>query len=70
MATAQAYSTNDTRLFIDILIGPQQHDEHCKGWRWHMYVRDSEKRWEGVKAEMKKMLAERRAAEELMQAAE
>ena len=69
-ATAQAYSTNDTRLFIDCLIGPQQHDAHMKGYRWHQYVGDSEQRWEGVKAQLKKMIAERRAAENLLQAAE
>lgn len=45
----------------DLLCGPQQHDEHCKGWRWHLYVRDDAKRWANVMAEMQKMRAERMA---------
>lgn len=51
-----------TEIIRDVICGPQQHNEHCKGWRWHLYVADNEKRWEAVKAEMKKMHAERRLA--------
>ena len=64
--------TGSTEQIIDLLFGPRQHNEHCKGWRWHMYVRDADKRMDAVRAEMRKMLAERRAFEEaiLQEAAE
>lgn len=49
----------------ELLCGPQQHNEHCKGWRWHLYVQDNEKRFQNVMAEVRKMAAERRAREEV-----
>ena len=54
----------------ELLCGPQDHNEHCKGWRWHLYVQDDAKRWASVEAELRKMNAERRAREEFQQAAE
>ncbi len=48
----------------ELLCGPRQHNEHCKGWRWHMYVQDDAKRMENVMAALRKMHAERRAAED------
>jgi hypothetical protein len=59
-----------TEQIRDLLCGPQQHNEHCKGWRWHMYVQDNEKRFQNVMAELRKMHAERRARESLLEAAE
>ena len=56
-----------TEQIRDLLCGPQQHNEHCKGWRWHMYCQDDAKRWENVKAELRLMSAERRAREEAIQ---
>ncbi|HXJ59406.1 MAG TPA: hypothetical protein VNU68_22410 [Verrucomicrobiae bacterium] len=54
----------------ELLCGPQDHNEHCKGWRWHLYVQDDAKRWASVEAELRKMNAERRAREEYAEAAE
>ena len=54
----------------ELLCGPQDHNEHCKGWRWHLYVQDDAKRWASVEAELKKMNAERRAREDYAEAAE
>jgi hypothetical protein len=54
----------------EILCGPQDHNEHCKGWRWHLYVQDDKKRMANVMAEVRLMAAERRAREEFQQAAE
>jgi len=68
--TATAFSTNDTQLFIDCLFGPQQHDEHCKGWRFHFYMIDSERRFQAVMAEARKAAAERREAEGIADAIE
>jgi hypothetical protein len=54
----------------NLLCGPPQHDEHCKGWRWEMYVQDNEKRFQNVMAELRKIHAERRAREAFLEAAE
>jgi hypothetical protein len=48
----------------DILCGPQQADEHCRGWRWELYVRDQRnsraERDAMLMAEVRKIGAERR----------
>jgi hypothetical protein len=62
--------TGSAEQIRDFLCGPQQHNEHCKGWRWHMYVQDNEKRFQNVMAELRKMHAERRAREAYQEAAE
>lgn len=54
-----------TEQIRDFICGPQQHNEHCKGYRWFLYVRDSEARWEAVKAELKRMHAARREMEDV-----
>lgn len=51
----------DVEIVREFLCGPQQHNEHCKGWRWHLYVRDDAARWASVEAELVKMRDERRA---------
>ena len=51
-----------TELIRDILCGPQQHNEHCKGWRWHLYVQDDKKRMENVWGALRTLHAERREA--------
>jgi hypothetical protein len=51
-------SSEDIRT---LLCGAQDHNEHCKGWRWHMYVQDDKKRMDNVMAELRQMHAERRA---------
>lgn len=55
--------TGTAAEIMDGLFGPQQHAEHCKGWRWHLYIRDCDRRMDNVRAEMRKMSAARRAAE-------
>lgn len=57
-------------LIRDVLCGPQQHNEHCKGWRWHLYVQDNEKRHQAVMDELRRIHAERRARENFLEAAE
>ena len=54
--------TGTADQLAELLCGPRQYDEHCKGWRWHLFVRDDEKRHQAVKAELRKMLAERETA--------
>jgi hypothetical protein len=53
--------TGTAEQIRDVLCGPQQHDEHCKGWRWHMYCADDKKRMDNVMAEVRKMAEERKA---------
>jgi hypothetical protein len=45
----------------DILCGPQQHSEHCKGWRWHLYMQDSKQRMRAVDECARKIIADRNA---------
>ena len=54
----------------ELLCGPAQHNEHCKGYRWHQYVQWDKQRWASVEAELRKMNLERRAREDYAEAAE
>jgi hypothetical protein len=54
----------------ELLCGPIQHDEHMRGWRWHVYVQDDKKRWDSVKSEFRKMHPNSRTLEEILEAAE
>ncbi len=49
----------DVEQIRDLLCGPQDHNEHCKGWRWFMYCADDKKRMDNVMAEVRAMAAER-----------
>lgn len=53
--------TGTVEQIRDVLCGPQQHDEHCRGWKWHLYVQDDKKRMDNVMAEIRKMRDEREA---------
>ena len=57
------FITGTADQIAELLCGPRQHDEHCKGWRWHLFVRDDNRRYQAVKDEVRKMLVQRRAAE-------
>lgn len=63
-------ATGSTEEIIELMFGPRQHDEHCKGWRWHVYIGDSKKRADSVDAAVRELIAARRAREEIQQAAE
>ena len=62
--------TGTADQIAEVLCGPRQHNEHCKAWHWHMYVQDNAKRWAAVEAEFRKMSAEHRAREALLETAE
>jgi hypothetical protein len=49
-----------TEIIAEVLCGPRQHDEHMRGYRFHLYTRDNAKRMAAVEAEMRKIIAERR----------
>ena len=61
--------TGTADQIAELLCGPRQHDEHMRGYRWHLYVRDDAKRVAAVNAELRKMIAERREAAERRAAA-
>lgn len=49
--TARIFDTAEQ--FIEGVFGPQQHDAHCKPWRWHKFCQeiygftpDYSKRWQ------------------------
>lgn len=54
--------STDPQVIIELLCGPLQHNEHCKGWRWHLYVSDYAKCRDSLDAELVKMREERRGA--------
>lgn len=43
----------------DVLCGAQQHNEHCKGYRWFQYMADVHKREQAVREESRKIIAAR-----------
>jgi hypothetical protein len=47
-----------TEQIVDLFF-PIQQDEHCKGWRWHLFVQDDHKRMANVMAELRQIHAER-----------
>ena len=57
---------SDAEHVRNILCGMPQHDEHCRGYRWHQYVQDDKKRMESVWSALRQMHAERRAREEAL----
>lgn len=59
-------ATGSTEEIMEALFGPQQHAEHCKGWRWHLYMRGAEKSMDAVRAEMRAMVEAHRAAKPLL----
>ena len=61
MAIPQFSIVAPAETIRDLLCGPQDHNEHCKGWRWHLYVRDNDKRMENVMAELRAFHIARRA---------
>jgi hypothetical protein len=48
-----------TAIIIDGLFGPRQHDSHCQGWRWHLYISNVNKDY---LAEVARRQADKRAA--------
>lgn len=56
--------TGSTEAIMEFLGLSPQHNEHCKGWRWHLYMQDNDKRIEAMRAEGRKIIAERRARED------
>ena len=58
---------------IDILRGPRpaaQYDEHCKGWRWELYLHSARRASAAVNAEVRRMIAQKNATEFQQAAAE
>lgn len=58
--------TGSAEEIIDCLFGPRQHDEHCKGWRWHLYMQGAKRGMDGVWAALREMREEREARAEFL----
>lgn len=57
---------SDAEHVRNILCGKPQQNEHCKGWRWHLYTKRDFDRMNNVWGELAKMRAERLAREEAL----
>lgn len=63
--TRHAISTvvyGDTEAVRDWFFGPQQHDEHCRGYRWELYMRDQRKCAAAMMEECRRMIKRARMA--------
>jgi hypothetical protein len=58
-----------TELFIGLGFDVQ-HNEHCKGWRWHLYLQDAKRRAAAMRKEALRLIAQDRAEREARQAAQ
>jgi hypothetical protein len=58
-----------TEAVMEFLGLSPQHNEHCKGWRWHMYMQDTHKRAEAVREAAREIIAAHRAREDALEAA-
>jgi hypothetical protein len=60
-----AIISDDPQVIRELLCGPIQHDEHMRGYRWEIYVRDQRnsmaERDAMLMAAVRAMAAERRA---------
>ena len=59
-------ATGTAEEISDLLFGPRQHDEHCRGWRWHLYIADNAKREASMRDELRKMIAQHREREDAL----
>lgn len=57
-------AVGSTEEIFELMFGPQDHNEHMKGWRWHLYMADMRKREANVQAELRKMIEEQRNRED------
>lgn len=48
--------TGDVEQIRDLLFGPQQHDEHCRGYRWHQYMANQRKGYVAMMAAGREMI--------------
>jgi hypothetical protein len=47
---------------IEFMFGPAQHDEHTRGWRWHLYMQDQRRRLAAMQVEARAIIARRNVA--------
>lgn len=53
-----------TEAVMEFLGLSPQHNEHCIGYRWHLYMQDNDKRLEAMREAARKIIAARRAIED------
>jgi hypothetical protein len=57
--------STDHQVIIELLCGPQDHNEHCKGWCWELYLQDAKRATDAFLEEHRQQIAARRAAREI-----
>lgn len=50
----------DVEVIRELLCGPQDHNAHCMGWRWHLYMQDTKLRAAAVREEGLRIITRRR----------
>lgn len=50
----------DAQAIREFICGPEQHNRHCKEWRWHIYCQGDRQRWRDVLAEQRQIAQEHR----------
>lgn len=58
-----------TEAVMEFLGLSPQHNEHCKGWRWHLYMQDCDRRMDAVREGARRIIAQARGTEEIIQQA-
>ena len=53
-----------TELFVEVLCKPPQHNEHCKGWRYHQFLADCKIREANVREAARQIIAQCNARNE------
>lgn len=67
-AQIQNVLVGPTELFIDVLCGRQQHDAHCKGYGWHLYLQSAKRAAAAVREEGLRIIARRNARMDALEA--
>jgi hypothetical protein len=63
--------TGTAAEIMEVLRGPRpapQHDQHCKGYQWELYLQSAKRASAAVNAEARRMIAEINARREAREA--
>lgn len=49
---------------LELCAGPRQHNAHCMGWRWHLYMQQAARAEAAMREEGRKIIARAHALRE------